>query len=200
MAKSKNHTAHNQSYKAHRNGIKKVKKTKYTSTKGVRLPSLLDSAPRFSPAPFHFLLLNPGFVWIRPYVSMSRFFISFVLFRFPLFFFVFGFLFSTFRPVLVCFWRNFLYFHLCFALCAVNVFCFGQFLYFTCLICFDQCFHLVYEQLLSFIVILFLIASTSRLWWMCNFWQMDPKFLRNQRYAKKHNKTGAAGSESGGDE
>mgnify|MGYP007109621766 CR=1 FL=1 len=29
---------------------------------------------------------------------------------------------------------------------------------------------------------------------------MDPKFLRNQRYAKKHNKTGSAGSESGGDE
>ncbi len=37
MAKSKNHTAHNQSYKAHRNGIKKVKKQKYSSRKGVRL-------------------------------------------------------------------------------------------------------------------------------------------------------------------
>ena len=36
MAKSKNHTAHNQSYKAHRRGIKKVKATKYQSTKGVR--------------------------------------------------------------------------------------------------------------------------------------------------------------------
>jgi large subunit ribosomal protein L29e len=35
MAKSKNHTAHNQSYKAHRNGIKKVKKQKYTSRKGM---------------------------------------------------------------------------------------------------------------------------------------------------------------------
>lgn len=39
MAKSKNHTAHNQSYKAHRNGIKKVKKQKYSSRKGVRLAS-----------------------------------------------------------------------------------------------------------------------------------------------------------------
>ena len=36
MAKSKNHTAHNQSYKWHKNGIKKPKKTKYTSLKGVR--------------------------------------------------------------------------------------------------------------------------------------------------------------------
>ena len=36
MAKSKNHTAHNQSYKAHRNGIKKPKKNKYHSKKGVR--------------------------------------------------------------------------------------------------------------------------------------------------------------------
>jgi hypothetical protein len=35
MAKSKNHTAHNQSYKNHKNGIKKVKKHKYTSRKGV---------------------------------------------------------------------------------------------------------------------------------------------------------------------
>ncbi|DBB17504.1 TPA: 60S ribosomal protein L29-2 [Trebouxia sp. C0006] len=35
MAKSKNHTAHNQSYKAHRRGIKKVKATKYQSTKGM---------------------------------------------------------------------------------------------------------------------------------------------------------------------
>ncbi|KAJ7562241.1 hypothetical protein O6H91_03G060800 [Diphasiastrum complanatum] len=34
MAKSKNHTAHNQSYKAHKNGIKKPKKHKYTSRKG----------------------------------------------------------------------------------------------------------------------------------------------------------------------
>ena len=35
MAKSKNHTAHNQTYKAHKTGIKKVKVTKYQSTKGV---------------------------------------------------------------------------------------------------------------------------------------------------------------------
>ncbi|MFS8014212.1 putative ribosomal protein L29e [Helianthus anomalus] len=35
MAKSKNHTAHNQSYKAHRNGIKKPRKHRHTSTKGV---------------------------------------------------------------------------------------------------------------------------------------------------------------------
>jgi large subunit ribosomal protein L29e len=36
MAKSKNHTAHNQSRKNHRNGIKKPVRHKYTSTKGVR--------------------------------------------------------------------------------------------------------------------------------------------------------------------
>lgn len=36
MAKSKNHTAHNQSYKAHKNGIKKPKGHRQTSTKGVR--------------------------------------------------------------------------------------------------------------------------------------------------------------------
>ncbi|KAM0756575.1 hypothetical protein T439DRAFT_283702 [Meredithblackwellia eburnea MCA 4105] len=35
MAKSKNHTAHNQSAKAHRNGIKKPKTNKYPSLKGV---------------------------------------------------------------------------------------------------------------------------------------------------------------------
>ncbi|CAN4094961.1 unnamed protein product [Withania somnifera] len=35
MAKSKNHTAHNQSYKAHRNGIKKPKRHRHSSTKGV---------------------------------------------------------------------------------------------------------------------------------------------------------------------
>ena len=40
MAKSKNHTAHNQSKKNHRNGIKKPMKHKYTSTKGVREPLL----------------------------------------------------------------------------------------------------------------------------------------------------------------
>jgi large subunit ribosomal protein L29e len=36
MAKSKNHTAHNQSFKAHKNGIKKPKRHRQTSTKGVR--------------------------------------------------------------------------------------------------------------------------------------------------------------------
>lgn len=41
MAKSKNHTAHNQSYKAHRNGIKKPKKNKYTSRKGVSILSVV---------------------------------------------------------------------------------------------------------------------------------------------------------------
>eukprot|EP00775_Hariotina_reticulata_P010614 gene10614-10772_t len=34
MAKSKNHTANNQSKKAHRNGIKRPQKHKYTSRKG----------------------------------------------------------------------------------------------------------------------------------------------------------------------
>ncbi|CAO2832125.1 unnamed protein product [Amaranthus hypochondriacus] len=35
MAKSKNHTAHNQSYKAHKNGIKKPRKHRHHSTKGM---------------------------------------------------------------------------------------------------------------------------------------------------------------------
>ncbi|KAI3929632.1 hypothetical protein MKX01_025800 [Papaver californicum] len=35
MAKSKNHPAHNQSRKAHKNGIKKPKKQRHTSTKGM---------------------------------------------------------------------------------------------------------------------------------------------------------------------
>ena len=35
MAKSKNHTNHNQNKKAHRNGIKKVKTHRYPSLKGV---------------------------------------------------------------------------------------------------------------------------------------------------------------------
>jgi large subunit ribosomal protein L29e len=35
MAKSKNHTAHNQSYKAHKNGIKRPKKQAKNSTKGM---------------------------------------------------------------------------------------------------------------------------------------------------------------------
>uniref|UniRef100_A0A060SYQ4 60S ribosomal protein L29 n=1 Tax=Blastobotrys adeninivorans TaxID=409370 RepID=A0A060SYQ4_BLAAD len=35
MAKSKNHTNHNQNKKAHRNGIKKPRTQKYPSMKGV---------------------------------------------------------------------------------------------------------------------------------------------------------------------
>ena len=35
MAKSKNHTAHNQSRKAHRNGIGKPKRQRYATLKGV---------------------------------------------------------------------------------------------------------------------------------------------------------------------
>ncbi|XP_062006204.1 large ribosomal subunit protein eL29z-like [Rosa rugosa] len=35
MAESKNHTAHNQSRKAHRNGIKKPQRHPHTSTKGL---------------------------------------------------------------------------------------------------------------------------------------------------------------------
>ena len=35
MAKSKNHTNHNQNSKAHRNGIKKPKRERYLSLKGV---------------------------------------------------------------------------------------------------------------------------------------------------------------------
>jgi len=39
MAKSKNHTNHNQNYKAHRNGIKKPARVRWISTKGVRSPA-----------------------------------------------------------------------------------------------------------------------------------------------------------------
>ncbi|XP_070815329.1 large ribosomal subunit protein eL29 [Chaetodon trifascialis] len=35
MAKSKNHTTHNQSRKAHRNGIKKPRSARYESVRGV---------------------------------------------------------------------------------------------------------------------------------------------------------------------
>ncbi len=35
MAKKKHHTAHNQTKKAHRNGITKVKRQRYASLKGV---------------------------------------------------------------------------------------------------------------------------------------------------------------------
>jgi large subunit ribosomal protein L29e len=46
MAKSKNHTAHNQSYKAHRNGIKKPKRQRQASTKGVRYSCFASDFPR----------------------------------------------------------------------------------------------------------------------------------------------------------
>ncbi|GFZ19171.1 voltage dependent anion channel 1 [Actinidia rufa] len=52
MAKSKNHTAHNQSYEAHKNGIKKPRKHRHTSTKGlvpfVRWLAGLTSYPFFT--------------------------------------------------------------------------------------------------------------------------------------------------------
>ncbi|XP_058053318.1 large ribosomal subunit protein eL29 [Anopheles bellator] len=35
MAKSKNHTNHNQNQKAHKNGIKKPKRQRYESTRGM---------------------------------------------------------------------------------------------------------------------------------------------------------------------
>jgi large subunit ribosomal protein L29e len=35
MAKSKNHTNHNQNFKNHRNGIKPVAKNRYSDSKGV---------------------------------------------------------------------------------------------------------------------------------------------------------------------
>ena len=35
MAKSKNHTNHNQGYKNHRNGIKRPKRNRYQNLKGV---------------------------------------------------------------------------------------------------------------------------------------------------------------------
>ena len=45
MAKSKNHTNHNQNYKAHRNGIKKPARVRWISTKGVRSHRLPAPAP-----------------------------------------------------------------------------------------------------------------------------------------------------------
>ncbi|KAG9337042.1 hypothetical protein JZ751_029809 [Albula glossodonta] len=42
MAKSKNHTTHNQSRKAHRNGIKKPRSHRYESLKGVSRPQVLE--------------------------------------------------------------------------------------------------------------------------------------------------------------
>ena len=45
MAKSKNHTAHNQNKKAHRNGIHKPKRQRYSSSLGVD-PKFLRNARR----------------------------------------------------------------------------------------------------------------------------------------------------------
>ena len=45
MAKSKNHTAHNQNAKAHKNGIKKPKRQRYSSLLGVN-PKFLRNARR----------------------------------------------------------------------------------------------------------------------------------------------------------
>ena len=45
MAKSKNHTNHNQNKKAHRNGIKKPKRQRYASLLGVN-PKFLRNARR----------------------------------------------------------------------------------------------------------------------------------------------------------
>eukprot|EP00891_Asterochloris_glomerata_P001650 jgi/Astpho2/1650/Aster-x1021 len=56
MAKSKNHTAHNQTYKQHKNGIKKVKKMRYTARKGMD-PKFLRNQRR---AKKHDPLQNPS--------------------------------------------------------------------------------------------------------------------------------------------
>ena len=45
MAKSKNHTNHNQNKKAHRNGIKKPRRQRYASLLGVN-PKFLRNARR----------------------------------------------------------------------------------------------------------------------------------------------------------
>ena len=45
MAKSKNHTAHNQNKKAHRNGIHKPKRQRYASQVGVN-PKVVRNARR----------------------------------------------------------------------------------------------------------------------------------------------------------
>ena len=52
MAKSKNHTNHNQNYKNHRNGIKAVPRNKYSSSKGVNQKLLrnLKRARKFDPS------------------------------------------------------------------------------------------------------------------------------------------------------
>ena len=52
MAKSKNHTNHNQSYKNHRNGIKRIARNKYISSKGVNQTLLRNTrrAKKFDPS------------------------------------------------------------------------------------------------------------------------------------------------------
>ena len=52
MAKSKNHTNHNQSYKNHRNGIKNVPRNRYISLKGVNNALLRNRrrARKFDPS------------------------------------------------------------------------------------------------------------------------------------------------------
>lgn len=51
MAKSKNHTNHNQNYKAHRNGIRKVKNVLYINRKGQNQKLLRNTryARKFDP-------------------------------------------------------------------------------------------------------------------------------------------------------
>lgn len=51
MAKSKNHTNHNQSYKNHRNGIKQVAKNKYGHSRGISQVLLRNNrrARKFDP-------------------------------------------------------------------------------------------------------------------------------------------------------
>jgi large subunit ribosomal protein L29e len=51
MAKSKNHTTHNQNYKNHRNGIKKPQRQKYINDKGVNAKYLRNRkrAIKFDP-------------------------------------------------------------------------------------------------------------------------------------------------------
>ncbi|KAI0637732.1 ribosomal L29e protein family-domain-containing protein [Trametes polyzona] len=48
MAKSKNHTNHNQNKKAHRNGIKKPKSHRTRSMKGVRIGCMFRRNSRFA--------------------------------------------------------------------------------------------------------------------------------------------------------
>ena len=68
MAKSKNHTAHNQSHKAHKNGIKKPRKHRHTSTKGVCDFLLQSLLLLLNPLCFFLICFNSrGFVyrWTR---------------------------------------------------------------------------------------------------------------------------------------